>query len=100
MKIAYLILCHTDYDHIKRLISALTCGEDTSFFIHIDKKSSIEVEEVTSISKNVHAIKTVNANWGGYSLCEALIELIKSSLQTGEMFDRYIYVRTGLSIVV
>lgn len=41
MKIAYLILCHTDPKHIRRLINKLTYKTDNRCFVHIDKKSNL-----------------------------------------------------------
>ena len=41
MKVAYLILCHTDPKHIRRLVNKLTYKTNNECFIHIDKKSSL-----------------------------------------------------------
>lgn len=39
MKIAYLILCHTDPKHIRRLVEKVTKGTENEAFVHIDKKA-------------------------------------------------------------
>lgn len=39
MKIAYLIMAHTDAPQLGRLLSALSVGATTDFYIHIDRKS-------------------------------------------------------------
>ncbi len=38
MKIAYLILCHIDPKHIRRLVNKLTYKKDNGCFLNIDKK--------------------------------------------------------------
>lgn len=42
MKIAYLILCHTDPKHIKRLLDKITKNTDDVAFVHVDGKCDIE----------------------------------------------------------
>lgn len=41
MKIAYLILCHTDPDHIKRLTDKITDNSGDEAFVHVDGKFDI-----------------------------------------------------------
>ena len=38
MRIAYIILCHTDPEHIRRLTKKITGGTDDEAFIHVDGK--------------------------------------------------------------
>ena len=47
MKIAYLILAHNNYNHLKKLVNALNDGNGV-FFIHIDNtlKLPIDLNEV------------------------------------------------------
>ncbi|RYL95745.1 glycosyl transferase family 14 [Sporolactobacillus sp. THM7-4] len=86
MKIAYLIIAHDNFDHLKRLIRAIQT-EYTYFFIHIDRKApQVSLDEfyhVQVIPKH-YAIK-----WGGFSMVEATIELLKTACHF-DAFDRYI----------
>ena len=38
MKLAYLILAHTDSDHLIKLINQLISDRSSSVLVHIDKK--------------------------------------------------------------
>lgn len=42
MKIAYLILAHSDPNQLKRLVCALSVENKVSFFIHIDARQDIK----------------------------------------------------------
>lgn len=86
MKIAYLIIAHNHFAHLKRLIQAIQT-EHTYFFIHIDQKappvSFDEFYHVQVIPKH-YAI-----SWGGFTMVEATIELLKTAFHF-EAFDRYV----------
>lgn len=67
MNIAYLICAHTDCTQINRLIKALCYKQQTGFFIHLDKKSSIDISQIQSPDGALEcdAFKLINVNWGG-----------------------------------
>jgi hypothetical protein len=96
VKLSYLILAHTDPPQLSRLIKALD-GEDVSFYIHIDRKSSLET--FTSVIKpapNVHFLQQrVPVMWGGFSVVEATLLLIRAALAAGPAFD-YAILLSGL----
>ena len=58
MKIAYLILAHTDPYQLKRLIQALDVEGQVSFYVHIDARKDLSVfkDEVSSLS-NVYFLR-------------------------------------------
>lgn len=91
MKIAYLILCHTDPQHIARLSKKLLNGTENEIFIHVDAKADIvafkhELENV----KRIHFLKKrTRVYWGGYSAVEATIELLRVALECGT-FERFV----------
>ena len=70
MKIAYLIIAHTDELKLRRLVYSLTTA-DTGFFVHVDKKVNItpfknsckDFDNVFFIEEN-----RIGVNWGGYSM--------------------------------
>lgn len=45
MRIAYLILCHIDSKHIKRLTDKITNDIDDEVFVHVDRKCDVEPYE-------------------------------------------------------
>ncbi|CAM3087871.1 beta-1,6-N-acetylglucosaminyltransferase [Sporolactobacillus spathodeae] len=86
MKIAYLVIAHNHFDHLKRLIRAIQT-KDTYFFIHIDRKApTVSFDEFyhVQVIPQHYAI-----NWGGFSMVEATIELLKAAFHF-ERFDRFV----------
>lgn len=91
MKIAYLILCHIDPEHIKRLTDKLTVGTCDEAFVHVDKKTSIEpFEKLLNSNPQVHILaERVAVYWGGYSSIEATIRLFRTAISSSN-FDRFV----------
>jgi hypothetical protein len=89
MKHAILMLVDKDLDHIKRLISLF--DEDFYFFIHIDKKSEIQINDILSITTNGAIIKNVvkefKINWGGFNMINATILLIETMLNNQDNLE-------------
>jgi hypothetical protein len=85
MKIAYLITAYNNYNHLKRLVSALD-DSNVVFFIHIDKKS--KMPNNLNEFDNVIFIKREKVWWGGWSHVDAIIRLIRTAISYG--FDYYI----------
>lgn len=94
MKIAYLILCHTDPNHIKRLTNKITKDSGNEAFVHVDGKSDIApFEHALKDNAHVHMIKQrFNVYWGGYASIEATIALFREALSTGS-FDRFVIIQ-------
>jgi len=80
MKRAYLILAHNDPNHLKKMIMSL--GEKNDYYVHLDNKS--DISDFSSLLKeNVFFIKQrINISWGGFSMVEAMLELIKAALNS------------------
>lgn len=73
MTINYLILAHTNYEHLDKLIEALD-APDVNFFIHIDKKSKLYQND----KGNVFFVKDrEKVNWGGFGMIKATIKLMR-----------------------
>jgi len=91
MKIAYLVLCHTDPSHIAKLASKLTLGTNHHVFIHLDLKVDIEMFKKKLLNNNaVHFVEQrVNVYWGGFSAVEATYKLMRMSFSSGD-FDRFV----------
>lgn len=91
LRIAYLILCHNDPQHIFRLCNRLTEETNNDVFIHIDKK--IPKEPFYKLMANKSSIyfveDRVKVFWGGYSSIKATINLIKLA-RSKSKYDRYI----------
>lgn len=89
MKICYLILAHNNFNHLSRMIEALNDSEST-FYIHIDKK----VQELyIPPTENVKIIpEHIDINWGGYSMIEATLVLMKYGIDNSPEADYYILI--------
>lgn len=67
MKIAYLILCHTDPQHIRRLVKKITEGTAHEAFVHVDAKCDItEFQACLENIPGVHLLRErTKVFWGG-----------------------------------
>ena len=91
VKIAYLILCHTDPAHIARLSRKVTTGTENQVFIHTDAKANEnEFKDALNGYPQAHFIEDrVSVHWGGFSSVVATINLMEAALKAGK-FDRYV----------
>lgn len=92
MRIAYLIICHIDPKHIRRLAIKITQGTENEAFIHVDKKSDFGAfaRELADIPQ-VHLLNDrVDVYWGGYASIEATILLFRAGLAAEPGFDRFV----------
>jgi hypothetical protein len=92
MKFAYLILCHTDPEHVARLARKLARDDDEcGVFIHVDAKSDIyeTVVGLTANTENVHVLThRIPVYWAGFSAIDATYLLLHRSYDLG--YDRFI----------
>lgn len=93
LKIAYLILCHSDPSHVERLARRLTDGPaGDRVFVHIDAKSPDKTAIERAVRKVPRAVtlsQSVSVWWGGFSAVDATYELLAAAHSQGE-FDRYV----------
>lgn len=77
---AYLVLAHEDVDMLNILTNRLI---NTGYvYIHIDRNSSITIEQVVKHPK-VKVTKQIKVNWGGFSIVEATRLLADQALSDG-----------------
>ncbi|RKR10942.1 core-2/I-Branching enzyme [Flavobacterium sp. 90] len=84
IKIAYLITAYHSYDHLKKLISALT-DNNVFFYIHIDKNSVIPTN--LDDFNNIQFIKRHKVWWAGWSHQKAILNLMAEAFK--ENYDYY-----------
>lgn len=77
LKIAYLVIAHDNYEHLKRMITALNDVACT-FYIHIDKRSAFPVISGDNI---IYLEKRVAVHWGGFSMVMATLNLLRRALE-------------------
>ncbi|MDR0541893.1 MAG: beta-1,6-N-acetylglucosaminyltransferase [Dysgonamonadaceae bacterium] len=85
MKIAFLILAHNNYEHLKRFLTALN-DDSVHFFIHIDAKSP--APENLPFSEKTVFVPRETIYWGGFSMVKATLNLLEAAFSQG--FDYYI----------
>jgi len=89
VKICYLILVHNNFRHLDRLINALN-DADCTFFIHLDRKV---VQEYFPQYDNVEVIpERTDINWGGFSMVEATLALMKRGMEYSPDADHYVLI--------
>jgi hypothetical protein len=89
MQKAYLILAHKYPSQLYRLYRALN-DEYSAFFIHIDRKADITKFQRLIVDQDVQWVDRVEANWGEFSLVEAVLNLLNAAKDSGKVFDRII----------
>ncbi|WP_151734953.1 beta-1,6-N-acetylglucosaminyltransferase [Paenibacillus tengchongensis] len=90
-KMAYVILCHKNPQQINLLLEALT-AEHVEFFLHVDRKSSIEPQILHR--KDIHFVKDpVDVQWGHYGQIECILRSFELIREHG-VYD-YIHMISG-----
>jgi len=88
LKLVYLILAHKDPEHLARLITRLTTS-NSSFVVHIDKKSDISKFRQLTPKNVVFTEKRVPVYYD-YSIIEATLIMLKQALSLSVSFDYFI----------
>lgn len=90
-KHAYLILAHTNFGQLRKLLELLD-DERNDIFIHIDKKAGNiaqkAIEETCRHARCFVLPERISVNWGGVSIMRAELALLKAATQKGE-YVRY-----------
>ena len=94
MKIAYVVLAHRYPEQLIRLILRLNT-ENTSFFVHFDKKSDDKIynQLVSELSHlpNVYFLKRYPCYWGDFSIVNASLEGIREIFRKNIQFDWLVF---------
>lgn len=96
MKIAYLILAHTNPIQLKRLVKRLHSG-NTWIFIHLDQKTPYTTgfsDIPKEIPNTIFIRQRIEVHWGGYSIIRAALNSLQQIVATGINFD-YIHLMSG-----
>lgn len=88
LKHAYLIMAHTNFNQLGKLIELLDYKQN-DIYIHIDKKSKFNEEELKSHAKvsNIYFVKRVKVTWGSFSQIQAELNLLSEA--TINNYDYY-----------
>lgn len=79
VKHAVLIIAHNNVWTLKKIIEMLD-SQYFDIFIHIDKKSNIEIQEISE-NKNVYVYKEIDVRWGDFTQVETELLLLKKACE-------------------
>ena len=85
MRHAYLILAHTNWGQLQKLIALLDDNRN-DIYLHVDRKSRLDkhIKEglVSSLRySNLRFIEPITVNWGGYSIVRAEMQLLRTAIR-------------------
>jgi hypothetical protein len=79
MKIAYLVLAHTNPRLLARTIQRLS-SEDVRFYIHVDRKADQSLFESIRGENVLFCESRVRVYWGDFSQVEAILVLLRTAM--------------------
>lgn len=83
MKQGVLIIANKQKEQLLDLLSSF--NDDFFFFIHIDKKSELEVSDFEHLPNVCFVAKIIRVNWGGMSLIECTNLLMQEYVKHSEL---------------
>lgn len=94
MEHAILIICHNNLSVVKNTMTILDDSR-FHFYIMIDKKSSIQNEDLSKVIKESTGVflDRESINWGGYSYTHAVFSLINEALKNPQI--KYFHMLQG-----
>jgi core-2/I-Branching enzyme len=89
MRIAYLLLAHNNPQLLNRLVRALS-SEECTFFIHIDKKTSIEQFSGIGGENVFFSNMRIPVYWAEFSQFQAILLLLRQALESPQDFQYFV----------
>ena len=83
MKHAFMIGAFQNPEYLKKLVTSLE-SESSNIYIHINKRNErefIDFSEWCKLKNNVHFYCEVKINWGGHSMMQSQLFLMKEALK-------------------
>jgi len=94
MKVAHLILAHTQPQQLARLVQCLQ-HPDADFYIHLDQKTDSNPFQALIQGKNIYFVKQrVKVRWGAYSMVQATLNGFEDILASGVAYQ-YVNLLSG-----
>jgi len=92
MKVAFLVLAHTDPVHLYRLCAKL--AESGDVYVHYDKKSNPREVRARGLER-VHFVEPrIRVSWGNFSQVEATLLMMRTALSSNQDY-RYFSLHSG-----
>lgn len=87
MRIAYVVSAYKNPEHLARLVHRLHTGPETTFVVHVDRKTDAGVfaamREGLSGLDGVSFVPRHDCHWGGFGHVEASLKGIREVLRSG-----------------
>ncbi|AOX16895.1 hypothetical protein AA0488_0716 [Kozakia baliensis NRIC 0488] len=82
--VAYLVLCHSVDEQLDILLDTLTEDPRSHVYVHLDEKTEVNgpikgAED--KLLRNTFIADRRRVNWGGYSVVDATLRLLRTALQ-------------------
>lgn len=99
MKHAYLIIAHDNVDILNVLLHLLD-DKRNDIYLHIDKKSSIDLDKIyrPTISNFYLLSNRINVKWGDFSQIRVEISLLKEAI--GNSHYSYYHLLSGVDLPI
>lgn len=84
MKHAYLIVCHNNFEILKKLVAVLDDSRN-DIYIHVDRKvrNFSKIKECLAVQNaTLTFVKRIHVSWGGYSQIKAELILLEAATKT------------------
>lgn len=102
MKHVLLIVAHSQFESLNKLISQFDNEPDFQIYIHIDLKSDVTDEILQLLNRHVSVKNIVckyNINWGGRNLFRAMLYLCNIIIDDLSNEEFYVHTLSGVDIL-
>lgn len=91
---ACLVIAHANIEQVIKLSEKLS--EDFLVYIHLDKKFEVSSEDLERLkaTKNTYVYSVISVMWGGFTIGEAMLFLVKKALENPDV--EYIHIISGV----
>ena len=97
---AYLILAHTNFGQLRKLIELLDDPRN-DIFVHVDRHASFNTDKWDKVCRSSRLIflkDRIGVNWGGISIMRAELKLLKEATRT-QQYDFY-HLLSGMDLPI
>ena len=92
MKIAYLLLVHSNPVLLGRTITALSSSE-SGFFVHVDLKTDVTPFRSSKGDNVCFSSERIPVYWGEFSQVDATLMLLEQALGASEHYKRFVFLQ-------
>ncbi|MBQ3470526.1 hypothetical protein IJH23_02350 [Candidatus Saccharibacteria bacterium] len=98
IKIAFLVIAHSNEGQLNLFINQLLEYDNSYVFVHLDKKSTLEKDQILSHERVIILEERVNVSWGDYSYIKVVKMLLNYASEYAD-FDYY-SLHSGVDLMI